>query len=311
MADIKNLEERVVKAEVKVEKCKGTIERHKKQYEKKVQALIKKGVDLTGLSKEEIDKVQDGYRQTELNWDIYDVKGKLEDIKGATKKLEEAEQILVNWNDKLSIEINKDKFIQDNAPQVIKDFLEDWKKKAYEWHIRRYDAYQEFKEELRSERNNLIIEFVKANPEVAERYLDENGNIQDYWQKDLINIRLKGLESHLKENELDYRSIESRKSNFAGGNILKMDSMYDEKERLNWLDKTLEREKKAKMLDLIHRISKVVGEITDASSLRISGKGSIDGFVIGDKGKAKVNTIDAGGWNIQCWHYRTLVDPVK
>lgn len=311
MADIKNLEERFEKAQAKVEKCKGTIVRHEKSLGKKIQAVIKAvGVDLTGKTKEEVDELREPYRMSDESWLFYEVTSKLDDIKGATKKLAEAETIAGNWQDKLSVAINEEKFIEDNAPQVLKDFLEEWKKMAYEWHIRRYNDYQEFKVKIAKDRDDAIVSFVKANPEEFERYL-ENGEIINYWANDLINIRGKGLTAYLEENGLDWKSIRSRKADFAGGAVLNMDGMRDEEERLNWLDKVLEREKKAKLLDLCYRISKAVGEIVDASDLRVNQKGNLDGIIIGDKGKAKLETIGAGGWHIQVFHYRTLIHPIK
>lgn len=90
-----------------------------------------------------------------------------------------------------------------------------------------------------------------------------------------------------------------------------MYSFYDEEERLAWLEKELEKEKKAKMMDLIRRVNEVVGSITDASGLSIDVKGNLNGFIIGTTGKAEVETIGAGGWNIQCFHYRVLVKTIK
>lgn len=311
MADIKKLEDKVVNAEAKVEKCKGTIERHKKQLDKKIQKVVKEvGLDLTGKSKEEIDELREPYRTTEHSWTIYEVVNKLDDIKGAEKKLGEAEHILANWREKLDIEVNREKFIQENAPKVIVEFLEEWKKLAYEWYIKRYNDYQEFKNKLRVKHDKEIISFVKSHPEDFERYL-EDGEIASYWANSLGNIHGAGLKKHMEEKGLDYSSMNEKKANFAGGAVMYMDSIYDEEKRLAWLEDTLEQERKAKLLDLIFRISKVVGEIEDATYLKINEKGNLDGFVIGNKGKARVETIGAGGWNIQCWHYRTLVKPVK
>lgn len=282
MADINVLKEKVQKAEEKVNKCKGTIERHKKQLEKKIKS---------------------GAHQSDIEF-------KQDDIKGAEKKLKDAETVLSNWKEKLYIKINEQKFIEDNAPQVIKNFLEEWKELAYQWHVNKYNKYQELKKELENKHDTAIIEFVESHPEDFEIYL-ENGKIKEYWRKDLINIRGKGLKIHLKENKLDYRSIESEKTQYAGSTVLYMDSIYNEKERLEWLSKTLENDKQAKLLDLIQRITGVTGEIQDASHLSISEKGNLDGIVIGDKGKARIETVGAGGWNIQCFHYRTLVNKIK
>lgn len=51
----------------------------------------------------------------------------------------------------------------------------------------------------------------------------------------------------------------------------------------------------------------MVGKITDAKGLTIGMNGELNGLVIGDKDSATVTTILAGGYNIQCLHYRVLV----
>ncbi|ALA13079.1 hypothetical protein TSARBOMBA_208 [Bacillus phage TsarBomba] len=311
---IEALELKVAKGEEKVNKCAGTIEKHKKQLEKKIQKVHKEvGADLTGQSKEEIEKSREPFICTDHSWSFFEVIRKLDDIKGAEKKLGEAEQILANWKEKLSIELNNEKFVQDNAPQVIKDFLEAWKAQAHEWHVRRYQGYQDFKKELAANVLETMLQCIKDTPQYA-KYLDENGNVQEYYNSvyELSNVTpRKYMSDYLKEHGLDYKSIENRKANYAGALVIRMDTMRDETERLAWLEQTLEQDKKAKMLDLIYRISGAVGEITDASNLKVSQKGNLDGFIVGTTGKARVETIGAGGWNIVCFHYRTLIKKIK
>ena len=85
----------------------------------------------------------------------------------------------------------------------------------------------------------------------------------------------------------------------------------DETEREQWLENVLEDEKKAKLADLISRINKVVGTITDASGLDIGGKGDINGLIIGTEGKAVVETFGVAGYNIVCFHFRTTIRELK
>ncbi|PEA25907.1 hypothetical protein CN984_12565 [Bacillus cereus] len=314
MSKVDSLQASVEKAELKVEKCKGTIERHKKALDKKVQKVIKEvGLDLTGKSKEEIDELREPYRTTDHSWTIYEVIGKLDDIKGATKKLGEAEHVLNNWKEKLSLEIEKNRFLEgDDIPQVIKDFLEQWKQKAYEWHIKRYNDYLELKEELHKKEREARIECINTYKDAYERYLDENGEAKDLSDHTLANVYPRSImNTFLEERELDWKSIQSRLNSFAGKTILYMASIYDESKRLAWLEKALEQEKKSKMLDLINRINAVTGSIIDAEDLRISEVGNLNGIITGEKANAKVETIGAGGWNIQCFHYRTLVNEIK
>lgn len=287
MADIKNLQERMEKAQEKVTKCEGTIVRHQKQLDKKIVALAKKGINLAGLNKDEIEKVQDGYRQTETSWEIYEVKGKMDDIKGATRKLSDAVQILDNWKEKLELETEKERFLDGNAPQVIKEFLEAWKVLAFDWHVNRLIEYKEFSKRLDKAEEQARIDVGIENSRMPS----------------------KSQREELEKKGLDWQSIRNRKASFAGVTVLKMATMR-EPERLVWLEKVLEEEKKAKMLDLINRINAVVGAIVDAKALKVSDAGNLNGIIIGETGKAKIETIGAGGYAIQCFHYRTLINEI-
>ena len=62
---------------------------------------------------------------------------------------------------------------------------------------------------------------------------------------------------------------------------------------------------------MIDQVSEKIGEITDASHLSIGEKGEINGIIVGTNGKAKIETIGAGGYNIQRYHFRTLVHKLK
>jgi hypothetical protein len=44
--------------------------------------------------------------------------------------------------------------------------------------------------------------------------------------------------------------------------------------------------------------------------LRIDSIGEINGIIQGTISNAKVRTITAGGYNIQCFHYRVLVNKI-
>ena len=81
--------------------------------------------------------------------------------------------------------------------------------------------------------------------------------------------------------------------------------------RLDKIDKDLTEEANRKYDFIIERTNEIVGQITDASALRIGDKGDLNGFIKGTRGTAKVETIGAGGYNIQRFHFRTLIKPVK
>ena len=118
------------------------------------------------------------------------------------------------------------------------------------------------------------------------------------------------VDKMLKEERLDYSSVQKRKKDFAGSVVLKMCEFHSASEREAWLDKYLEAEKRDMILDLVTRLREHVGTITDASGLHM-GYAGVEGLIIGDKGKARLQSVEAGGYNIQCWHVRVLIHPVK
>lgn len=315
--DIKTLEEKVANAQAKVDKTKKTTERHKAQLQKKIVLLEKASDRKVGLTnfhsflKEDFSLIdtfkwnQDTRESYSYYYEACDVSGKMRDIEDSKKKSAEAERILENWQAKLDKAKGQDNFVEQNAPQVIKDFLEEWKQLAHKWHIINYNAYVDFVKSIDEEVREAKTEALKTLPVYAE-YLDEDGEVHEYYRNFSSIYPKSPMELFLEERELDYDTVKKAKKEYASGAILIMDSIRNEEERLAWLEKTLEAEKKAKLLDLITRINGIVGTITDATELKIKG-GNLNGIITGEKGKAKVATIGAGGYNIQCFHYRTLI----
>lgn len=93
-----DLREKVINAEAKVAKRKAVLKKHREQLAK----LIQKGAD------------------------EFDISIKKDDIESAKRKLEEAEKILNNWKEKLDERITADDYLEANAPEILKDFLENW-----------------------------------------------------------------------------------------------------------------------------------------------------------------------------------------
>lgn len=305
------LQTKIENAEAKVEKTSKTIERHEKQLQKKLDFLASKGINVD-LKDIDASRWINGERH-EWSWEVAEVSMKLEDIRGAKKKHEEAKKIAMNWRIKLENEQNKENFLEANTPQVIKDFLEEWKILAYDWTVKKYKDSHALNDKLKSEAQEIRNEFILKN---FKKEVEEYENNFSYSKQEAIDkiARYHGtseLNSILTEERLTQTIIRNRVANFAGATVLQMNTMRNEEERLAWLDKELNKEKIAKMLDLVTRINNVVGTITDAKGLYISNAGNINGFIVGTQGKASVETIGAGGYNIQRFHYRTLINKIK
>ena len=75
-----------------------------------------------------------------------------------------------------------------------------------------------------------------------------------------------------------------------------------------------ERDGKNLILDLLKRVTKITGPVMDWSGLHLTQGNMglvLNGLVIGEDGKARVESILAGGYNIQKLHVRVLVKAVK
>lgn len=309
---IDELRSKAEAAQQRVEKCKGTIQRHIAQMKKKGQQLRDMGIDPETADKYEF--VRNGQPQNnEAYWLLCDYESKKEDIVGATKKLSEAERICNTWTLKLDLEINREKVIQDQAPEVIKQFLEDWKQKTYQWYILRHAYFVETKAELREQVREAKIEAVRTLPEYAEekqRLEQRYGSLEAVDNYHFANLwPRKPVEQFLRDKELDDKSVKAELSRIGDGTIAKMCEFRKEEDRLQWLDKTLDQEKRAHLLWFVENVTQITGPITDAKGLCMSG-GDLNGVVLGEKGAAKVNTFSAGGWNIQRFHFRTRIDDV-
>jgi len=230
------LKERLEKAEAKVDKCKATIERHKKQAEKKLQFLRDNGWE------------QERYRYAQAGsqdayWAVCEYENKLQDIKAAENKLKEAERIAENWREKLRHQVEIDKAIEEEVP----------------------DAFRQARQEL-------ITKWVKEDIAAREIMRQKRKELE---YKEFREIYKYTTEQNLDHTDEEFERIEDREANI-------------------WL------------LDLYNRVKEITGEITDCRYIHWGGKG-LDGYIIGKKGIADVETIGAGGYNIQRYHLRVLV----
>lgn len=237
------IKERLDKAIEKVDKTKATIERHKKQAEKKLQSVKDNGWD-QGLT--------DGnfYRGDNYNFEalsaISDYEWKLEDIKGAEDKLKDAEQIVVNWKEKYDKQVDMETVIANEMPEIFRqcrdELAEEWTKQD----IKRRET---------------------MNKKRAELSYDDFRKLYKYSEEMSYNLT----------------DEEFKKSNLRDAELF--------------------------IVDLYNRVKAITGEVTNWGNIYYGGK-ALNGWVEGENGKAKVETIGAGGYNIQRYHLRVLVHSI-
>lgn len=207
-----------------IEKCDKRIEKIKKESETKYGIVIPESENWRPLIEKEVREKfdEDGQWKYWVNID-FTLKSVFDQKKSNLRKVKELESRIEKLQKQIET-VEYVKFEYKSLPQVIKDFLENWKTKAVKFHI-----------EHRSE------------------------------NKDFENLT-------------------------------------DEQ-----IEKIVEEEKIFKGVDISRRVFRKCGKITDASYLTFGNNGGINGRIIGEKGAADVTTIMAGGYNIQCLHFRVLV----
>ena len=155
--------------------------------------------------------------------------------------------------------------------EIVKKFFEGWKNHIIEYAEARLKVYYEVDRELCAEYNNTPWEIRKT------------------------------LEWRNQHNE-KYKENRAILTGWTG-------ELYERREEgfLKYIDKYMED----RYFELVDKVTAITGDITDISELYIGSDGSLNGKIFGETGAAKVETIVAGGYNIQCLHYRVLVHKLK
>ena len=154
----KELEQKVIDAESRVAKREAVLKKHNSQLAK----MIEKGADR------------------------FDVSIKREDIKSAASKLAEARETLANWKDKLNTRISRDAYLEANTPEILKDFLENWKQHAIGYYREKRIRFIEYREGLKAKERAARLEALQTLPSLEKyRELYKGRELTDY---DLANL---------------------------------------------------------------------------------------------------------------------------
>ena len=189
---------------------------------------------------------------------------------------------------------------------------------------------------LVNERNSTgkigpIVEFLQRYKEEVIEYVEKDiENVINYYYYDSEYARFHNdrwsLIKELGEDEWkeQYRQIRIKVKFYQDhANPLSFDVYSRNAENhINYkrLNEILDKDIEAKYWNMVEKVTKITGEIIDASYLRVAGDGNLNGIIIGTDGKAKLETILAGGYNQnvivnvrhgQILHYRLIVTPVR
>ena len=210
-----------------------------------------------------------------------DLKYTLRDIEDAQKALDKYKAELISEQEKAG---------SRNVPVII-EFLNNWRTRVIEFHTEKFKEYYEEKQRVRELYNSSDRTLYEVAKDVFHKkcygYYERKDFINRWGKPDHTDIKVKDGEYEWLKPYIHEKNLE---------------------ECLIKFNKDIDKEWTRKYDFIIERTNAIVGQITDASNLRIGAKHDLNGYIIGTKGTAKVQTIDAGGYNIQCYHFRTLIN---
>lgn len=156
---------------------------------------------------------------------------------------------------------------------------------------------------------------------MTENNLKEIKEFINQWKLRAIKYYRQAIEDYKKEYEElkekysqsndDYKKEKRQLLAKYNQIVVDLSYGYSPKDREERLLKIIEREATAKEKTLIARVNKEVGLIVKALNLKVGLNGELNGSIKGENGTCKIETIYAGGYNIQCLHYRVLVHKVN
>lgn len=218
------------------------------------------------------------------------------DKRSTLREIEDCKKNIQTYEKDLSIAIEKE---NSRNVQVIIGFLQGWKDRVYKIYedaiLEARDMWARIKEMAKQFHGwDESDELKQLRAEYHEHFYGKH-EYKEYYN------------SYMKRNERIETKVAEGKWEFINNYFY----AHNIEEGLQRLDRDLTNEMNRKYDFIIERTNKIVGQITDTADLRIGMNGELNGFILGTRGKAKVETIGAGGYNIQIFHYRVLVKEVK
>lgn len=276
---------RIENTKASIQKTKKTLERHQQTAYKYKKQLEERGIDLTNM--EATRRMLANSSRHEDYWLLCDYDNKLDDIQNNEKKLRELHEKLKDY----VLQFDKESARQE-VPHIpaLEQFLAEWKAEAADWYRDQVNSLINFKADRK-----------RTCEEIRSKYMPD-----DF-------LHRKEIAEDEKQAGVDYTSFTKEVKKRYGSDVLAfaaegkpLEPRFEAK-----LEKVLSNEVVNKRLDLYHRCIAAVGVITDASNLHVGDNGSINGFIVGENGKAVLESVLAGGHTVQCLHFRVLVKPVR
>ena len=212
------------------------------------------------------------------------------DLRWANRDLEDAKAALAKYQQQLEME--QEKAASRNVTAIL-EFLDRWKAHVMEYYGEGLKALHTERESIRKLEEMCFVNSERRGELMARRksYSEKvRGKFED--QEYEVCGRKRSKTVKVAQGEWEHLAPYVKATFEEGMDILRAE---------------LDKEAVRKYDDIINRLTAITGTITDASQLTVGAKGELNGYVYGERGCVRVHTIGAGGYNIQCFHYRTIV----
>jgi DNA repair exonuclease SbcCD ATPase subunit len=202
-----------------------------------------------------------------------------QDIRGAKEDFAKAKKYLQKLEDKKAEdEANSIRRAKIVRIPVIEEFLDNYRRESFKFENENFKKSLNFVTEWEKEKHRILKDVVFYSNEV------------------------------LKKAHHSYDDFRKEMAKLASNEVTEYFGRFGYNDE-NWnefITDLIEKDVEDKRNIFYDRVSEKAGNIIDAH-LYIGGNGEINGWVEGDKSNVSVETITAGGWNIQCRHFRVLV----
>ena len=214
-------------------------------------------------------------------------------------------------------DLSKEKVHLEHEKRILSDEISE---KEYAISRKYKDEYSaivdEAKKRLGMDRGTILLSIKYFSPSELKRYnaINKRESLEQRKMKEIYNT--KSLNNQLKQLKVigeKAREANRQWKGFATKN--KFINLMPElryasslKEALDLAKEWAKMDRKYLRINLYSTTENYVGKIVDMVNISFGANGSLNGIVIGETGKkAKVETIIAGGYNVQCLHCRVLV----
>lgn len=166
------------------------------------------------------------------------------------------------------------------------------------------------------ENSKKLLEEKKRILNTWKERLNEAKKKENLWIKEIpesMKTMKEELVNRWDEHDFGRKEILTTLYNKLGFTEFMKDHSYSDYKMIHTCEREIheENEKSADFLiiDLYNRVHAITGDVTDWSGICYKD-GSLNGIVYGKLGKVKVDSIYAGGYNIQRLHVRVLVNVI-